>query len=76
MSHPNVHTLHAGGTGIGPHEPVVDAPHVVEMHARKKADWFPNHEVIHADGAPGEGEGGREGGREGSVKSQCSVTAD
>ena len=33
VSETDVDTLHAGGTGKGTHEPVVNATKVVEMHA-------------------------------------------
>ncbi len=59
MSHADVNALHAGGTGIGAHQPVVDATHVVEMHAGEQTNGLANSKVVHTDGTPGERGGGK-----------------
>ena len=50
----SVHWLHAAGTGEAPHEPVVDALHVVGVHAGQVPHTVPHAELDHADDAPEE----------------------
>lgn len=45
--HPHVDTLHACGTGVRAHEPVVNAAHVIEVHAGEQADGLALGEVHH-----------------------------
>ena len=47
-----VHRLHAAGAGEAPHEPVVDAVHVVGVHAGQVPHRVPDVELDHADHAP------------------------
>ena len=49
-----VHRLHAAGAGEAPHEPVVDAVHVVGVHAGQVPHTVPHAELDHADDAPEE----------------------
>ena len=44
--------LHAGGTGEGPHEPVVNAADVVEVHAREKPNGITDYKLHHTYWAP------------------------
>lgn len=47
-----IHGLHAGGTGEGPHQPVVYTVHVVDVHARQESDRVSVNKVQHTDHAP------------------------
>ena len=44
--------LHAGGTGEGPHEPVINAADVVEVHARKETNGITDYKLHHTYWAP------------------------
>lgn len=44
-----IHRLHTGRTGEGPHQPGVDAVHVVDVQAGKEPDGVAVLKVIHAD---------------------------
>jgi len=45
----SVHWLHAAGTGEAPHEPVVDALHVVGVHAGQVPHTVAHAELYHTD---------------------------
>ena len=47
-----VHRLHAAGAGEAAHEPVVDAVHVVGVHAGQVPHRVPDVELDHADHTP------------------------
>lgn len=48
-----VHGLHAGGTGEGPHQPGVDAVHVVNVEAGQEPNGIAVLKIHHADHTPG-----------------------
>lgn len=51
----SVDRFHAGRTGEGPHEPVVYAVHVVDVHAGQEPDGVTVYKVHHTNHTP-EGE--------------------
>lgn len=48
-----IHRLHAGGTGEGPHQPGVDAIHVVNVEAGQEPNRIAVLKIHHADYTPG-----------------------
>ncbi len=52
VSHAYVDTFHTSRAWVRPHEPVVDAAHVVIVHAWEQADRLIRHEVYHAYRTP------------------------
>ena len=52
VSYTDVDSFHARGAGERAHEPVVDAAHVVVVHAGEETDWLPDDKVKHTDGTP------------------------
>lgn len=47
----SIHGLHAGGTGEGPHQPVVYTVHVVDVHTWQKPNGVSINKVQHTDHA-------------------------
>ena len=44
-----VNPLHAVGAGGCPHQPLVNTPDVVIVHAGKETDWIARKKIIHTD---------------------------
>lgn len=41
--------LHTAGASQTPHQPIIDAAHVISVHARKVSQGIPDEELHHAD---------------------------
>lgn len=48
----SIHRLHARGAGEGPHQPVIDTVHVVDVHAGQEPDRVSVDKVHHTDDTP------------------------
>lgn len=52
----SIYRLHTGGTREGPHQPVIYAVQVVDVHAGEEPDGVSIHKVHHADHTPAQRE--------------------